>query len=134
MAFEDKYRLSVHAVIANTENQILQLKATYNDKSWGLPGGALEPGETIHEALQRECKEELGIKVKIRYMSGMYYHSFYNSHACIFRCDLHDGVTIKLSHEHSEFRYFSIEELSKIQQQRVSECLDFNGFVKSDKF
>ncbi len=134
MAFEDKYRLSVHAVITDNENRILQLKATYNDKSWGLPGGALEPGETIHEALQRECREELGTEVTIRYMSGMYYHSFHNSHACIFKCDLHDWKAVKLSREHSEFRYFTIEELSKVQRQRVSECLDFDGFVKSDKF
>jgi len=28
--------------------------------SWGLPGGKIEPGETLVEAVHRECKEELG--------------------------------------------------------------------------
>jgi 8-oxo-dGTP pyrophosphatase MutT (NUDIX family) len=28
--------------------------------TWGLPGGKCEPGETLLEAIQRECQEELG--------------------------------------------------------------------------
>lgn len=68
MAFQDTYRLSVHAVITNDEQQVLQIKATYDDGRWGLPGGSLEPGETVHEALIRECLEELGCGVKVCYM------------------------------------------------------------------
>ena len=32
-----------------------------NPNTWGLPGGKQESTETILEALQRECNEELGI-------------------------------------------------------------------------
>ncbi len=53
-------RLSSHAVICNAQQQVLLLKATYVDQAWGLPGGALDMGETIHEALIRECQEEIG--------------------------------------------------------------------------
>ena len=28
--------------------------------TWGLPGGKIDPGETILEAIVRECQEELG--------------------------------------------------------------------------
>lgn len=28
--------------------------------TWGLPGGKIESGETLMEAMQRECTEELG--------------------------------------------------------------------------
>ncbi len=55
MAFEDLCRLSAHAVITDEAGRVLLLKATYGALSWGLPGGALEPGETMHlGAVQRQ--------------------------------------------------------------------------------
>lgn len=134
MAFEDLFRLSVHAVITNREHRILQLRQTYNDRRWGLPGGALEPGETFHEALVRECKEELGLNIHIEYMSGIYYHSAYNSHVGVFRCAFPSGASIRLSAEHSEYRFFPLDDLSTVQQHRVKDCLDFDGRVKSARF
>ena len=134
MAFDDKFRLGAHAVITNSENKILLLKATYGNKGWGLPGGALEPGETIHEAVVRECSEELNVDVTILYMSGMYYHSSFDCHACIFRCTIPDNAVIKLSSEHSDFQYFSLNELTPVQLIRIEDCLNFDGKVKSASF
>lgn len=154
MAFNDTFRLSSHAVITNAQGQVLLLKANYGNFAWGLPGGALEPGETIHEALVRECQEELGLSVRVNYLSGVYYHSAYQSQAFIFRCELvlselpdgpdgpevaKDGaddepLPIHLSHEHSEFAFHDIDTLSAVQQQRIQDCLNFNGVVMSAKF
>ena len=137
MAFEDTFRLSSHGVTTNDRGQVLLLKANYGNFAWGLPGGALEPGETIHEALLRECKEELGLEVNIQYLSGVYYHSAYQSQAFIFRCELiqpSSDMAICLSHEHSEFAFHDIDTLSAVQQQRIKDCLNFNGVVMSAKF
>ncbi|NNM59465.1 MAG: NUDIX domain-containing protein [Legionellales bacterium] len=134
MAFDDQFRLSVHAVFTDEMGKILQLRSTYDGNRWGLPGGSLEPGETIHEALIRECHEELGVNIDILYMSGMYFHKAYHSHACIFRCDMQNGSEITLSAEHSDYRYFTLDELSAIQRHRVLDCLQFDGKVKSEKF
>jgi ADP-ribose pyrophosphatase YjhB (NUDIX family) len=35
-------------------------------RDWSLPGGALEPGETIERCLKREMKEETGLDVGVR--------------------------------------------------------------------
>jgi 8-oxo-dGTP diphosphatase len=32
---------------------------------WEFPGGKVEPGESDHDALVRECEEELGVIIKI---------------------------------------------------------------------
>ena len=134
MAFEDLYRISVHAVFENEQKQILQLLSTYEGGRWGLPGGALDPGETIHEALIRECREELAVDIEILYMSGMYFHKAYNSHACILKCNMPHNSQIQLSTEHSEYKYFDFGDLSKIQQHRIKDCLEFTGQVKSYSF
>ncbi|MGB1237010.1 MAG: NUDIX domain-containing protein [Pseudomonadales bacterium] len=134
MAFEDTFRLSSHAVITDEQGRVLLLKATYGSQSWGLPGGALEPEETIHQALLRECREELGCEVEIKYLSGVYYHGSYNSQAFIFRCELAPQGDIALSSEHSAHRFAAVDELSAVQQHRIKECLAFDGYVHSASF
>lgn len=134
MAFQDFYRLSSHAVILNEKNEVLLLKATYADCAWGLPGGGLDMGETIHEALIRESREELGCEIQIDYLSGVYFHSTVTSHAFIFRCHLLENQSIRLSFEHSEFRWFSLNYLSDVQRVRVEDCLNYNGTVLSKVF
>lgn len=126
--------MSVHAVITDAEGRVLQLKATYGSRDWGLPGGNLDRGETIHEALRRECLEELGCEIEIRELTGIYYHARFNSQALIFRCELARDARIRLSREHSEARYFALEELSPVQRKRVEDCLGFDGQVRSAAF
>ncbi|HCR42175.1 TPA: NUDIX hydrolase [Patescibacteria group bacterium] len=133
MAFEDTYRLSSHAVVTDEAGRILLLHGTYNTDSWGLPGGAVDPGETIDQTLHRECLEELSSPIRILYLSGIYYHKKYNSHAFIFRCELKSDV-IQLSSEHSEYKYVEIPELSGVQKKRVEDCINFEGQVKTAVF
>jgi 8-oxo-dGTP diphosphatase len=134
MGFEDWFRLSVHAVITNPDGQVLLLKAAYGDLAWGLPGGALEPGETIHEALRRECAEELGCDVVVGDLTGVYSHTAVQSQAFIFRCELAGNSRIVLSSEHSEFSYVDPDGLAPVQRRRVLECLNFSGHVFSARF
>jgi 8-oxo-dGTP diphosphatase len=134
MAYEDKFRISTHAVITDDNQKVLLLKQTYTDKHWGLPGGSPEKVETIQQTLKRECLEELGCEIEIKYLSGVYFHKKYNSYAFIFRCELKPDACIKLSKEHSEYRYFASEDMTASQRTRVEHCLNYDGEVKSEIF
>lgn len=52
------------AVIENTNGEILMVKSPKWSNKWCMPGGHLDPGETISQAVLREAKEETGLKLK----------------------------------------------------------------------
>ena len=55
------YRVSLKAVIRDEMGRVLVNKEGESD-TWSLPGGGWDHGETEHEALARELKEEVGYK------------------------------------------------------------------------
>lgn len=59
-------RKRARAVIFDGDNIIL-IKRTKPGREdyWVFPGGLVEEGENVKDALIRECKEELGIKIKV---------------------------------------------------------------------
>lgn len=68
-------RNGVRAVILK-DDHLLLLRKVYEDGSdrHVLPGGSQDSGETLAEALQRECREEIDTEVTI---SGMLYLADY---------------------------------------------------------
>lgn len=59
-------RPSCHAVIWEADNVLLVRRAGEPFRGWwGLPGGAVELGETVVEALRREVWEETGLQVDV---------------------------------------------------------------------
>ncbi len=64
---EPGIRNAVRAVIYNDQGQLLVLQKAPGSSGapFALPGGAQQPGETLSEALQRECLEEIGTTVEI---------------------------------------------------------------------
>lgn len=75
--------------------------------SWGLPGGRMESGESLRDAMFRECREELGLVPdfmrlvpieKFTTPDGKFcYHTFY--------CSVDDEFVPKLNHEHMGYAW-----------------------------
>ena len=65
----DYIGVSVGAMILNEKGEVFLLKRSQNCKNergcWECPGGSVEFGETLVEAVKREMKEELGIEIEI---------------------------------------------------------------------
>lgn len=63
-----RVRVAAKAVIIY-EQRLLTVKVRDlldpDDHYYGLPGGGQQPGENLHEALIRECKEEVGVPVRV---------------------------------------------------------------------
>lgn len=66
-----KVRVGVAIVIRDEQGRIL-LERRSDCGLWGLPGGRIEPGESISEAVIREAREETGLEVNVIRLMGVY--------------------------------------------------------------
>lgn len=62
------------AIIPYPDDKILLIKRNTRPfvGYWALPGGRMDPGETLDQTVVREVKEETGLEVKILYVVGEY--------------------------------------------------------------
>ena len=63
-------RPGVSAIIITPEGLLLQRRA--DNQLWGLPGGGVEPGESLSAAVVREVHEETGLEVAPGRLVGVY--------------------------------------------------------------
>ena len=68
---DTRIKLGVGLIIKNDRSKILMEKRSDNGM-WGLPGGGVEPGETIMETALRETREETGLNININGLLGVY--------------------------------------------------------------
>ncbi|MDB5642410.1 MAG: mutT [Hyphomicrobiales bacterium] len=54
--------MGVRAMILDDDKRICLVRHSYVP-GWHMPGGAVEPGETLHDALLREVHEETGLAI-----------------------------------------------------------------------
>jgi ADP-ribose pyrophosphatase YjhB (NUDIX family) len=64
-------RVGVDAVVFDDRGRIL-LQCRADFRTWGLPGGSMEVGETFEQAATREVKEESGYDVVVERLVGIY--------------------------------------------------------------
>lgn len=68
---DTKVKAGVGVIITDEEGRIL-LEQRRDNGMWGLPGGGIEPGESVFVAALREVKEETGLNVLITGLLGVY--------------------------------------------------------------
>ncbi|EJR65286.1 hypothetical protein IIO_01470 [Bacillus cereus VD115] len=62
---ENVMQVRVTGILIENE-KVLLVKQKVANRDWSLPGGRVENGETLEEAMIREMKEETGLDVKVK--------------------------------------------------------------------
>lgn len=74
----DYIGVGVGAVIFNSEGKLLLTKRGNKSRNevgkWEIPGGRVQWGERLEDAIKREVKEELGVDIEIIELLDVYDH------------------------------------------------------------
>jgi ADP-ribose pyrophosphatase YjhB (NUDIX family) len=69
---EGKLRLGCSAVLFDIKRNNVLLTRRADNGQWCLPGGMIDPGESVSEGCKREVFEETGLQVEVIRLTGVY--------------------------------------------------------------
>ncbi len=78
-----------------------------------LPGGTVETGETLLEAVLREVQEEVGVDIAANSVRKIYSgtdYSVHGTHYSLFISKFNERPEIKMSWEHSSFEWLGLND------------------------
>lgn len=106
--------VGVRAIVRSNDDKFLLVRHTYT-KGWHFPGGGVEKGQTIEQALRNELRQETGLRILGNpIMHGLFYNNSVSTrdHVVAYLCNVDEGFEAKpMSIEIAEIGYFSSENL-----------------------
>lgn len=120
----------VAAVVFSEDRVLLTLRGNEPSRGrWGLPGGVVELGERVEDAVVRETEEETGIRIKPKRLltvfdsivrddeGGIRYHYVLSE----YLCEAVDG-TLRPSSDAIDVRWVPLEDLGLVEMNPVTRC------------
>ncbi len=114
------FSLSVKVIVCDREGRCLLLKRSAasagNAGKWDFPGGKLDPGERIDQALCRETVEETGLTISVRRVVGAAQSELADRVVAylIMEGDVDTGQ-VRLSDEHDDYVWVAVSELAHME-------------------
>lgn len=62
----ERFQIRVAGVLLREDTILLVRQTVTSTRGWSLPGGRVETGELLSEAVVREMREETGLETKVR--------------------------------------------------------------------
>ena len=107
---------TVGALIVNADDEVLLIRSHKWRGRYVMPGGHIELGETMEEALRREIREETGLEIRdlafIGFQEFIYDDAFWRRGHYVFfdyACRT-DGTEVVLNDEGQEYAWVSLEQ------------------------
>ncbi len=106
-------------LVIDSHNRLLLMKRSDN-RCWGIPGGSVEPGETLEIAARRETYEETNLEIDELSLFGVFsgpefYYKYPNGDETYNVTAVYLSRTwrgeVRLNEEHTEWRWFAIHEI-----------------------
>ena len=110
------------AIIPSPENRSLLIKRSTPPfiGYWALPGGRVDPGETVEQTIVREVKEETGLDVELTHKVGDYHEKGFQGgyefdyHPACFVVKPVGGEIKRQEAEIKEIKLFKLDELPEV--------------------
>lgn len=105
-----KHIVAVSAYITNDKGEALLVKAHWRKDTWEPPGGQVEQGEALDEAVRREVLEETGIEIIVHGITGVYYNASSEILSVIFRAECNDSKITMQPEEIYDAKFITLTE------------------------
>ncbi len=133
----DNFKSSLRVVVCIIEygNEVLFVKRSQNVSlpgTWSIPGGKVDPGETLEQAAIREIREECGVVVSdLIYLATVYIcNDEFDYEFTMFRYTALERPEVILdTYENDNYAWLDRQEVAKLDQQNLlipkeMECLN----------
>ncbi|PEU77954.1 DNA mismatch repair protein MutT [Bacillus anthracis] len=105
-----KHIVAVAGYLINEKNEVLLVKVHWRADKWELPGGQVEEGEALDQAVCREIKEETGLTVKPIGITGVYYNASMHILGIVFKVAYVSGEIKIQPEEIQEAKFVALNE------------------------
>src|SRR5438105_1555010 len=98
--------IGVFACIFDSAGRILLVRHAYGKQHWSTPGGRVEPAESPVAALHREIREEIGCKIRVNHLIGVYAKPYRDDLVLSFAVTILSGDPQPMPPEISDVAFF----------------------------